>query len=99
LHLGAGVGAAVTWVVAVVLSVWKLGHVQEAYYLDAVAAGVEDYYVSGEAPGRWVASGGTTLGLAGEVDADDLHAVLSGCDPKSGTRLVSRTRCRGSISR
>ena len=69
------------------LSVWKLGHGQEAYYLDALAAGVEDYYVGGEAPGRWIASGGTHLGLSGEVDADELHAVLSGCDPRTGTRL------------
>jgi hypothetical protein len=63
------------WVVAGVLSLWKLGHGQAAYYLDAVAAGVEDYYVGGEAPGRWIASGGSTLGLAGVVDANDLHAV------------------------
>ena len=63
------------------LSVWKLGHGQEAYYLEAVAQGVEDYYVGGEAPGRWIASSGTLLGLAGEVSADDLHAVLSGRDP------------------
>jgi conjugative relaxase-like TrwC/TraI family protein len=27
------------------------------------------------------------LGLAGEVTPEDLHAVLSGCDPASGTRL------------
>ena len=63
------------------LSVWKLAHGQEAYYLDAVAQGVEDYYVGGEAPGRWIASSGTLLGLTGEVAADDLHAVLSGRDP------------------
>ena len=87
LHLGAGVCAAVTWVVPGVLSVWKLGHGQEAYYLDAVAAGVEDYYLGGEAPGRWIASGGAALGLAGEVDADHLHVVLSGCDPRTGTLL------------
>ncbi len=70
-----------------VLSVWKLAHGQEAYYLQAVAQGVEDYYVGGEAPGRWIASSQTTIGLAGEVAGDDLHAVLSGRDPSSGTRL------------
>ena len=69
------------------LSVWKLRHGQEAYYLEAVAEGVEDYYVGGEAPGRWIASSGATLGLAGEVSPDDLRAVLSGRDPSSGTRL------------
>ena len=42
-----------------VLSMWKLGHGQEAYYLEAVAQGVEDYYVGGEAPGRWIASSGS----------------------------------------
>jgi conjugative relaxase-like TrwC/TraI family protein len=70
-----------------VLSVWKLAAGQEAYYLQAVAQGVEDYYVGGEAPGRWVASSRTTIGLAGDVAADDLDAVLSGRDPSLGTRL------------
>jgi conjugative relaxase-like TrwC/TraI family protein len=70
-----------------VLSVWKLGHGQEAYYLQAVVQGVEDYYVGGEAPGRWIASSDTMIGLAGEVSADDLDAVLSGRDPSSGARL------------
>jgi conjugative relaxase-like TrwC/TraI family protein len=73
--------------VSAVLSVWKLRHGQEAYYLEAVAEGVEDYYVGGEAPGRWIASSDTTIGLAGEVSPDDLRAVLSGGDPSSGTRL------------
>jgi conjugative relaxase-like TrwC/TraI family protein len=73
--------------VSAVLSVWKLRHGQEAYYLEAVAEGVEDYYVGGEAPGRWIASSDTTIGLAGEVSPDDLRAVLSGRDPSSGTRL------------
>lgn len=70
-----------------VLSVWKLAAGQEAYYLQAVAQGVEDYYVGGEAPGRWIASSTTMIGLAGEVAADDLHAVLSGRDPSSRKRL------------
>lgn len=77
----------VTRVVPVVLSVWKLAHGQEAYYLESVAQGVEDYYVGGEAPGRWIASSDKALGLAGEVAPDDLRAVLSGRDPSSGTRL------------
>jgi TrwC relaxase len=67
--------------VPTVLSLWKLAHGQEAYYLEAVARGVEDYYVGGEAPGRWIASSDTLLGLTGEVSADDLRAVLSGRDP------------------
>lgn len=77
------------------LSVWKLGHGQEAYYLEAVAQGIEDYYVGGEAPGRWIANGGKALGLTGEVDADDLHAVLSGRDPSTGTRLGQAHRVPG----
>jgi conjugative relaxase-like TrwC/TraI family protein len=77
----------VTPAVPVVLSVWKLAHGQEAYYLESVAQGVEDYYVGGEAPGQWMAGGGRALGLAGQVSPDDLRAVLSGRDPTSGTRL------------
>lgn len=69
------------------LSVWKLAHGQEAYYLEAVAQGVEDYYVGGEAPGRWIASSDTMLGLVGKVSAEHRRAVLSGHDPSSGTRL------------
>ncbi len=95
LHHGAGGGAFGAFGVAGVLSVWKLGHGQEAYYLEAVARGVEDYYVGGEAPGRWIGSGGTALGLVGEVDATDLHAVLSGRDPSSGARLGQTHRVPG----
>ena len=76
-----------------VLSIAKLAAGQESYYLDAVADGVEDYYVgSGEAPGQWMGAGAELLGLAGEVDGDDLHAVLAGTDPHSGERLVGRGR-------
>jgi conjugative relaxase-like TrwC/TraI family protein len=78
-----------------VLSVWKLAHGQEAYYLHAVADGVEDYYTGGEAPGRWVASSATMIGLDGEVSPDDLHAVLSGRDPWSGTRLGQQHKVPG----
>ena len=85
----------VTPAVPAVLSVWKLAHGQEAYYLDAVAQGVEDYYVGGEAPGRWIASSDTTLGLTGEVSPDELRAVLSGRDPSSGTRLGQPHRVPG----
>lgn len=86
-HPGAGGPAPAPLEVSAVLSVWKLRHGQQAYYLEAVAEGVEDYYVGGEAPGRWIASSDATIGLAGEVSPDDLRAVLSGRDPSSGTRL------------
>jgi conjugative relaxase-like TrwC/TraI family protein len=70
-----------------VLSVWKLAAGQEAYYLNSVARGVEDYYLGGEAPGRWVASSDRLLGLSGTVEAYDLHLVLAGRDPTTATRL------------
>jgi conjugative relaxase-like TrwC/TraI family protein len=70
-----------------VLSIWKLAAGQEAYYLNSVAKGVEDYYTGGEAPGRWTASSNRLLGLTGRVAGDDLHAVLEGRDPNSGSRL------------
>lgn len=58
------------------------------YVLDAVAAGVEDYYLgSGEAPGVWTGSLATQLGLIGVVDPDDLRALIDGCHPDSGERL------------
>lgn len=51
------------------LSIGRLGAGQGAYYLGAVARGVEDYYLgAGEAPGEWVGAGAALLGLGGEVD-------------------------------
>ena len=58
-----------------------------SYYLGSVARGAEDYYLGGEVPGRWVGRGAELLGLAGEVEGDDLVAVLADRDPRSGTRL------------
>lgn len=59
-----------------------------AYYLETVASGREDYYLgAGEAPGVWIGSHATTLGLDGTVEADALHAVLEGRGPHDGTRL------------
>jgi conjugative relaxase-like TrwC/TraI family protein len=78
-----------------VLSVWKLAAGQEAYYLNSVAQGVEDYYVGGEAPGRWIASSDRLLGLSGRVASDDLHLVLAGRDPSTGSRLGQPHRVPG----
>ena len=67
------------------LSIWQLRVGAEAYYLASVASGLDDYYSgNGEAPGVWVAGASSGLGLAGEVAADDLRAVLAGLAPGTG---------------
>ena len=70
------------------LSIGKLGQGQANYYLESVAQGIEDYYTgAGEASGRWLGSAARDLGLAGEVEDDDLHAVLGGSNPRTGGEL------------
>jgi conjugative relaxase-like TrwC/TraI family protein len=72
----------------VVLSIGKVRLSGEGYYLAAVADGVDEYYRGiGEAPGRWTGSAARDLGLAGEVSAEDLAAVWSGQDPRSGEQM------------
>ncbi len=79
------------------LSIGKvgLGRSQQLYYEQQVASGVEDYYAGrGEAPGRWTGSGAKLLGLEGELDADQLTALMDGRDPATGTQLARRSgRC------
>ena len=71
------------------LSIGKLAHGQEAYYLETVAAGAEEYYVShGEAPGAWLGGSAARLGLVGEVAGDDLAALLAHADPVTGAPLT-----------
>ncbi len=71
-----------------VLNLHQLGHGAEAYYLDQVVSGVEDYYAeAGEAPGVWMASSTNLLGLEGTVDGDELRSVLAGVDPSTGESL------------
>ncbi|MGH9228316.1 MAG: MobF family relaxase [Acidimicrobiales bacterium] len=68
-----------------VLSIAKLRVGQEAYQLSGVAQSLDDYYTgAGEAAGQWLGAGAERLGLAGEVAADDLRAVLAGLAPGSG---------------
>lgn len=75
------------------LSIAKLGRGQEDYYLDSVAAGTEDYYLgAGEAPGRWLGSAISEVGLTGEVTPADLRAILEGHDPSTGRRLAKPNR-------
>ncbi|MBW3615989.1 MAG: relaxase domain-containing protein, partial [Actinobacteria bacterium] len=80
---------------ATVLSIGKLSLGQEAYYLEEVLDGAEDYYLSvGEAPGRWVGAGADRLGLSGTVEADELRAVLAGRRPGSDQPLRSTRAAR-----
>jgi len=76
------------------LNIGRLGVDGADYYLSQVVSGVEDYYTgSGEAPGYWLGSESEAPGLVGLVHADDLAAVLAGCDPATGERLgASRGR-------
>lgn len=67
-----------------------------AYYLEVIANGRDDYYLaSSEAPGRWMGAGAERLGLASEVEADALRAVLEGRDPGSGEPLVGWRKVPG----
>ena len=67
-----------------VLNIGRLAPGGEGYYLDTVAAGVEDYYTgAGEAPGHWLTETAASLGLRGRVDPDDLRAVLGARDPSN----------------
>lgn len=76
---------------AAVLTIGKLGHGQQAYYLSAVAEGAEDYYLyAGEAPGRWAGGGAGELGLYGEVAGSDFTGLLRGERPGSQAPLGSR---------
>jgi len=66
---------------------------QQQYYLDTVARGAEEYYTGArEAPGQWVGSASTRLGLAGEVEAEELGRVLEHVDPRTGTYRLTSSR-------
>ncbi|HEY5876903.1 MAG TPA: MobF family relaxase, partial [Ilumatobacteraceae bacterium] len=68
-----------------VLSIAKLRVGQEAYHLSGVAQSLGDYYSgAGEAHGQWIGGGASRLGLDGQVDPDDLRAVLAGLRPGTG---------------
>ncbi len=71
------------------LTIGKLGSGQEAYYLEKVAQGAEDYYSGeGESEGRWVGDAAAELGLEGDVGGDQLTAMLTGRNPATGAPLV-----------
>jgi conjugative relaxase-like TrwC/TraI family protein len=56
-----------------------------------------------EPPGRWLGTQADRLGLRGEVTTEALQALLSGCDPVTGTTLgqplVDRTMSNGKVIR
>jgi hypothetical protein len=69
----------------VMLSITKLRVGQEAYQLSGVAQSLDDYYTgAGEEHGVWVGGGAARFGLNGDVDPDDLRAVLAGLAPGRG---------------
>jgi len=73
------------------LSIGKLGKGQESYYLEKVAEGAEDYYSGeGEEAGQWLGNATRELGLSGEVEPDQLVAMLTGMNPVTGEPLGLR---------
>lgn len=85
------------------LSIAKLSHGQERYYLEgagervdvaeAIGDGLEDYYVDpSEARGRWSGVAAGRLGIAGEVTGDHLRRLLTGTHPVTGAPLRNGTR-------
>src|SRR3954465_9558393 len=81
------------------LSIGKLGKGQERYYLEKVAEGAEDYYSGeGEEPGQWLGDAARELGLSGEIEPDQLVAMLTGMNPATGEPLgLIAVAGRGSV--
>jgi conjugative relaxase-like TrwC/TraI family protein len=76
-----------------VLNIGKLRPGGADYYVGEIATSAEDYYLGhGEAPGRWVGSLATEMGLHGEVNPDDFRALLDGRHPLTGGQLVDPPR-------
>lgn len=81
------------------LSIGKLGKGQERYYLEKVAEGAEDYYSGeGEEAGQWLGDAAAELGLSGEIEPDQLVAMLTGMNPATGEPLgLIAVAGRGSV--
>ena len=67
-----------------------------AYYTSAVGGGMENYYLGavtgGEAPGQWRGGMAASLGLTGEVKAEDMHQLyLSNVGP-NGEQIAPTPR-------
>ena len=77
------------------LNIGKVLGGKESYYLDQVARSQQDYYTgAGEAPGVWMGTAATELGIAGEVSDDGLRRVLAGAHPDTAARLTCPPRGR-----
>jgi conjugative relaxase-like TrwC/TraI family protein len=72
------------------LTIGKLaaGPAAGRYYVEQVAQGLEDYYAGeGEAPGEWLGSGATPLGLSGEVMESGIARLLEARHPGTAESL------------
>ncbi len=72
-----------------------LGAGSERYYLRSAFDAIDEYYVRGEERGYWVGNGAASLGLSGEVAAEDLHAVLEGRSPFDGESMLAGSASKG----
>ena len=77
------------------LSVGVLGAGSERYYLRSAFDAIDEYYVRGEERGYWVGKGAESLGLSGDVAAEDLHAVLEGRSPFDGASMLAGSASKG----
>ena len=73
------------------LSIGRLGSTGGAdYYLGKVANSVDDYYLGrGEAPGQWIGTTSSQLGLVGQVGPEELRNLLAGTSA-AGDNLGAR---------
>jgi conjugative relaxase-like TrwC/TraI family protein len=66
----------------------------ERYYEEKYSR--DDYYTEKQrVVGRWFGKGAAALGLAGEIETNDFHAVLNGLAPMSGEILVHAAKRDG----
>ena len=85
------------------LSIGMLGAGDESYFVSLTAnrgherAACEDEYYTrgGEPPGVWMGGGSPSLGLSGQVEPEDLRAVLAGLHPGTGRLLIAPAAAAG----
>ncbi len=70
---------------------YYVGLAEDQQRRDGRARGPVDYYLDpDEPPGRWWGRGGPAVGLAGDVEPDQLARLLEGRHPVHGGRLGRR---------